>query len=81
MQMTNGQFQNISLLQLGHVLALRLESADHQLLEFIEAAIDASASLALEHRFHHFAILISARDGLRAIVCERIRDLVRHGGH
>lgn len=77
-QMTNCQLQNISFLQFGDVLALRLKGADHQLLEFIEAAVDASAAFALEHRLHHFAVLVSARDGLRAVVCERVSDLVRH---
>lgn len=77
-KMTNGQFQNIGFLQFCDVLALRLESTDHQLLEFVEAAIDASASLALEHRLHHFAILISTRDGLRTVIRKRIREIVGH---
>lgn len=80
-KMANGQFQNIGFLQFCNIFSFRLKSADHQLFEFVEATIDASAPFALKHRLHHFAILISTRDWLRAVVCERIRDLVRHVRH
>ena len=80
-KVANGQFQNIGFLQFCNIFSFRLKSADHQLLEFVEAAVDASAPFALKHRLHHFAVLISTRDWLRAVVCERVRDLVRHVGH
>lgn len=81
MKMVHSQFQNIGFFQFGDVFTFRLESADHEFLELIETAVDASAPFALEHRLHHFAILISARDGLRAVVRDRVREIVRHGRH
>lgn len=58
------QLKDVGLLQLGHVLALGLQSCDHQVLELVQATIDASTALALQHRLHHFAVLVGAGDGL-----------------
>lgn len=58
------QLEDVGLLQLGHVLAFGLQSCDHQVLELVQATIDAGTTLALQHRLHHFAVLVGAGDGL-----------------
>lgn len=63
-EMTYRQLEDVRLLQLGHVLALGLQRGHHQVLQLVQAAIDAGASLALQHRLHHLAVLIGARHRL-----------------
>lgn len=84
-EMVHGELQDVRLFQLGDVFAFGLQSGDHQLLEFVQAAVDASAPLALEHRLHDFAVLVRPGDGTTVFRDERrvllgVSDLVRHRG-
>lgn len=40
----------------------RLQCSCHQLFQFIQTLVDPGSSFSLQHRFHHFPILISSRD-------------------
>lgn len=63
-QVPDCQLEDVCLLQLGHVLAFGLQSCDHEVLELIQATIDARTTLPLQHRLHHFTVLVGARDWL-----------------
>jgi len=52
-QVAHGQLKDIGLLQLGDVFALGLQSGHHQLLELVQAPIDACAAFAFKHWFHN----------------------------
>lgn len=56
--MIHGQLEYIGLLQARYMLALLLQALDHQILEIVQALVDARPSLALEQRLHHLAVLI-----------------------
>jgi len=55
-QMTHRQLQDIRLLQLRHVLAVTGQRGHHQILELVQATVDARSTFALQHRFHHLRI-------------------------
>lgn len=42
----------------------RLQGTGHQLFQFVQAAIDACAPLALQHRLHHLPVLVGPGHGL-----------------
>ncbi|KAL1123423.1 hypothetical protein AAG570_002503 [Ranatra chinensis] len=51
-QVLDRQLQDVSLLQFADVLPFGLEGAHHELLELVQAPVDAGSSLPLQHRFH-----------------------------
>lgn len=52
-EVLDGQFQDVGLLELGDVLTLGLEGGYHELLELVQTVVDASATLAFQHWFHN----------------------------
>jgi len=52
-KVVHSQLQDVRLLQLGDVLPFSLEGGDHQVLQFVQTAVDASSPFALEHGLHH----------------------------
>ena len=47
-QVAHRQFQHVGLLQLGHVLALGHQRRSHQILQFVQAAVDARTALTFQ---------------------------------
>jgi hypothetical protein len=47
-EVTDREFKDVSLLESGHVLTLRLETVDENVLELVQASIDSSPSLAFQ---------------------------------
>lgn len=60
LEMRHRQLQYVSLLQLGDGLPFGLECSHHQVLEFVQALVDARPSLAFQHGLHHLAVLVGA---------------------
>lgn len=81
-KVTHRKLQDIRLLQLGHVLTLGLQRGHHQVLQLVQAAVDAGASFTLQHWFHHLAVLISARYRLLVLHAadRRVAGVRRHTG-
>uniref|UniRef100_A0A2S2R9D0 Uncharacterized protein n=1 Tax=Sipha flava TaxID=143950 RepID=A0A2S2R9D0_9HEMI len=52
-QVAHRQLQYVGLLQLAHVLTLGLQRHHHQVLEFVQAPVDASAAFPFQKRFHN----------------------------
>lgn len=81
-EVANCQFQYIGFLQLGDVLALGLKGGDHQLLELVEAPVDAGSALPLQHGLHHLPVLVGAGHGANSLRPEGgvvfVSDFVRH---
>jgi len=63
LEVSDGQLEDVGLLQLGDGLAFGLESGDHQVLEVVQALVDPGSSSPLEERLHHFPVLVGARHG------------------
>ena len=52
-QMTDGEFQHVGLLQFGEIFAFWGQCGAHQLLQFVKAPVDAGATFAFQHRLHN----------------------------
>lgn len=63
-QMTDGEFQYVSLFQLADIFTLTLERRDHNFLELVETTIDPCPSFSLQHGLHHLPVLVGSGDGL-----------------
>jgi len=50
-EVAHGQFEDVGLLQLGHVFAFILQSCHHQLLQLVKTPIDSRPSLSFQQRF------------------------------
>ncbi len=58
MHVADGELKDVGLLQLGNGLPLRLESIDHEILEFIQALVDPGPPLPLQQWLHHLPVLV-----------------------
>lgn len=74
--MSDGEFEDVCFFQFGDVFSFGLERGDHEVFEFVEAAVDACSALAFEHGFHDFSVLVGAGDGF--LVGLRVRGRVVH---
>lgn len=59
----------------------RLQGTGHQLLQFVQAAIDSCSPLAFEHRLHHLSVLVRPGHGLRGHVVGLHHVRVQVWGH
>ena len=58
-QVLHCELQHVSLLQLADALPLGLQREHHQVLQLVQAAVDAGAPLPLDQGLHHFSVLVS----------------------
>jgi len=60
LEVADGQFEDVGLLQSGDGLALGLEGEDHEVAEVVEALVDAGPTLLFDEGLHHLAVLEAA---------------------
>ena len=63
LQVSHCQFQNVGFFQFGDGFSFGLQGEDHQILQFVQALVDACPALSLQQRLHDFSVLVGARHG------------------
>lgn len=76
LKMSHGDLQNVGLFQLGDVLLVHGQGGDHQLLELVQAPVDAGPTFPFQQRLHHLAVLHGL--GHRFGVQGRLQIVMRH---
>jgi hypothetical protein len=61
LEVTNRQFEDVGFLESSDRFAFCFDGDHHQVLEVVEALVDAGAPLSFEDGLHHFAVLVAAR--------------------
>ena len=70
-QVANSEFEHVSLFEFGHVFTVfSSQSTGHQILEFVQAAIDASTALSFQQRLSDLIrIKIKGKNRLDLLNC------------
>jgi len=62
-QVTDGEFEDVGLLQFSQVFTLRRQGGAHEFLEFVQAPVDPGSPLTFQQRFRYLFVEHGARYG------------------